>query len=54
MTSHPGRVKAVIDVDSPRPRGVTCAEFKGVQREVMELLRPGIDKVARSPTEETS
>ena len=40
MTSHPGRVKAVIDVDQPRPRDVTSAEFNRVQREVMDLLRP--------------
>jgi NitT/TauT family transport system ATP-binding protein len=40
MTSHPGRVKAVIEVDQPRPRDVTSAEFNRVQREVMDLLRP--------------
>jgi len=40
MTSHPGRVKAVIDVPEPRPRDVTGAGFNRVQREVMELLRP--------------
>ncbi len=42
MTSHPGRVKAVIDVAEPRPRDVTSAEFNRVQRNVMELLRPEI------------
>ena len=44
MTSHPGRVKAVIDVTEPRPRDVTSAEFNRVQREVMTLLRPEIQK----------
>jgi len=40
MTSHPGRVKAIIDVEQPRPRDVTSAQFNRVQREVMDLLRP--------------
>ena len=40
MTSHPGRVKAIIDVAQPRPRDVTSAEFNRVHREVMDLLRP--------------
>src|SRR5262249_57565692 len=44
MTSHPGRVKAVIDVKEPRPRDVTSAEFNRVQREVLGLLSPEIDK----------
>ncbi len=44
MTSHPGRVKAVIEVVEPRPRDVTGAGFNRVQREVMELLRPEIRK----------
>jgi len=47
MTSHPGRVKAVIDVVDPRPRDVTSAEFNRVQRAVMELLRPEIQRAAR-------
>jgi NitT/TauT family transport system ATP-binding protein len=42
MTSHPGRVKAVVEVKDPRPRDVTSAAFNRVQREVMELLRPEI------------
>jgi NitT/TauT family transport system ATP-binding protein len=42
MTSHPGRVKAVIEVKEPRPRDVTSVEFNRVQREVMDLLRPEI------------
>lgn len=42
MTSHPGRVKAVIEVNEPRPRDVTSAGFNRVQREIMELLRPEI------------
>ena len=46
MTSHPGRVKAVIDVKEARPRDVTSAEFNRVQREVLALLRPEIDKAA--------
>jgi len=46
MTSHPGRVKAVIDVEEARPRDVTSAEFNRVQREVLALLRPEIDKAA--------
>ncbi len=44
MTSHPGRVKAVIEVRDPRPRDVTSPEFNRVQREVMDLLRPEITK----------
>jgi NitT/TauT family transport system ATP-binding protein len=49
MTSHPGRVKAVIPVTEARPRDVTSAEFNHVQREVLELLRPEIQKTARDP-----
>lgn len=45
MTSHPGRMKAVIDVKEPRPRDITSAEFNRVQREVMDLLRPEIQRV---------
>jgi len=44
MTSHPGRVKATIDVDQPRPRDVTSTEFNRVQREAMDLLRPELRK----------
>lgn len=40
MTSHPGRVKAVIEVKEARPRDVTSSEFNRVQREVLDLLRP--------------
>jgi len=44
MTSHPGRVKAVIPVPEPRPRDVTSAGFNRIQREVLDLLRPEIQK----------
>jgi len=50
MTSHPGRVKAVIEVTEPRPRDVTSAEFNRVQRQVLELLRPEIQKAATDPS----
>ena len=46
MTSHPGRVKAVIEVTEPRPRDVTSTEFNRVQRQVLELLRPEIENAA--------
>jgi NitT/TauT family transport system ATP-binding protein len=46
MTSHPGRIKAVLDVDEPRPRDVTSREFNRVQRDVQQLLRPEITKAA--------
>jgi len=39
-------VKAHIEVKEPRPRDVTSAEFNRVQREVLALLRPEIDKAA--------
>jgi ABC-type nitrate/sulfonate/bicarbonate transport system ATPase subunit len=42
MTSHPGRVKAVIDVKESRPRDITSTEFNRVQREIMDLLKPEI------------
>ncbi len=44
MTSHPGRVKAVIPVPEPRPRDVTSPGFNRIQREVLDLLRPEIQK----------
>jgi NitT/TauT family transport system ATP-binding protein len=49
MTSHPGRVKTVIEVTEPRPRDVTSEEFNRVQRHVLELLRPEIQKAAGDP-----
>src|SRR5574337_911344 len=49
MTSHPGRVKAVIEVDEPRPRDVTGTGFNRVQREVMDLLRPEIRRAGSEP-----
>jgi NitT/TauT family transport system ATP-binding protein len=42
MTSHPGRVKAVIEMKERRPRDVTGVEFNRVQRAVMDLLRPEV------------
>ncbi len=44
MTSHPGRVKAVIPVPERRPRDVTSPGFNRIQREVLDLLRPEIQK----------
>jgi NitT/TauT family transport system ATP-binding protein len=44
MTSHPGRVKAVIPVSERRPRDVTSPGFNRIQREVLDLLRPEIQK----------
>src|SRR6266542_3607436 len=49
MTSHPGRVTAVIEVTQPRPRDVTSAEFNRVQRQVLDLLGPEIRKAASGP-----
>ncbi len=49
MTSHPGRVTAVIEVSQPRPRDVTSAEFNRVQRQVLDLLGPEIRKAASGP-----
>jgi len=46
MTSHPGRVKAVLEVTDPRPRDVTSASFNRVHRDVMELLRPELARVS--------
>ena len=42
--AHPGRVKAIISVKAPRPRNVTSLEFNRVQREVLDLLSPEIDR----------
>ena len=44
LTSHPGRVKAVIPVKARRPRDVTSLEFNRVQREVLDLLKPEIGR----------
>jgi hypothetical protein len=39
-------VKAVIEVAEPRPRDVTSVEFNRVQRRILDLLRPEMEKAA--------
>jgi NitT/TauT family transport system ATP-binding protein len=38
MSAHPGRVKAIIDVDLDRPRDRNSDEFNAVRRRVAEEL----------------
>jgi NitT/TauT family transport system ATP-binding protein len=38
MSAHPGRVKAIIDVDLDRPRDRNSDEFNAVRRQVAEEL----------------
>jgi NitT/TauT family transport system ATP-binding protein len=51
MTARPGRIKAEIAVDSPRPRDVASAEFTRLRRELLDLLA---DEIARSLAQETT
>ena len=38
MTARPGRTKAIIPVDLPRPRDVTSREFNVLRRDIGALL----------------
>ncbi len=38
MTSRPGRILAVIDVNLPKPRDVNSPEFNAIERHARELL----------------
>lgn len=50
MTARPGRVKQIIDVDLPRPRGDAIrasAPFNAYRAEVWEALRDEVDRAQR-------
>lgn len=38
MTARPGRIRAIIDVDLPKPRDVNSPEFNAVERQVRSLI----------------
>ena len=38
MTARPGRIKATVVVDLPRPRDVTSPGFNAMRREIAALL----------------
>ncbi|WP_088562201.1 ABC transporter ATP-binding protein [Arboricoccus pini] len=44
FTARPGRIKAVIDVDLPRPRDVEAPEAMALRRELTGLLRDEVDR----------
>ena len=47
MTARPGRIKADIQIDIPRPRDPAIAlepEFIALKRRIIELLRDEIDE----------
>ncbi|MEU4314254.1 ABC transporter ATP-binding protein [Nocardia sp. NPDC024068] len=49
MTARPGRVKALVDIDLPRPRTEeirNSPEFVGIRRTVAEILRDEVRDVA--------
>ncbi|MFB3819546.1 MAG: ABC transporter ATP-binding protein [Candidatus Methylomirabilales bacterium] len=42
MSRRPGRVKAILPVPMPRPRGRTSAEFVALTREALDLIQPEV------------
>jgi NitT/TauT family transport system ATP-binding protein len=38
MTARPGRIRAIIDVDLPKPRDVNSPEFNAIERQVRSLI----------------
>ena len=51
LGSRPGRLKAIVDVPLPRPRGEatrTSAEFADLSRSIWELIR---DEAIRATVE---
>jgi ABC-type nitrate/sulfonate/bicarbonate transport system ATPase subunit len=51
MTGRPGRIRADITIDLPRPRGIdalTSPEFNAVKREALALLHGAEPSAARS------
>ena len=44
FTSRPGRIKAVVPIDLPRPREETSPEFLSLRVELTKLLRDEVDR----------
>ncbi|WP_406659915.1 ABC transporter ATP-binding protein [Methanolobus sp. ZRKC3] len=44
MTSRPGKIKTIIDVDLPRPRGRTSQEVNALRDQVLNILSEEKDK----------
>ena len=38
MTARPGRIRAIIDVDLPKPRDVNSPEFNAIERQMRSLV----------------
>jgi NitT/TauT family transport system ATP-binding protein len=39
LIANPGRIRAMVNVDSPRPRDALSPEFIAIQRHIIELVR---------------
>jgi NitT/TauT family transport system ATP-binding protein len=54
MSAHPGRAKAIVPVDLPRPRDVfelrKSDRYRAIVNEVMDLMRPDLRTAIESPT----
>jgi NitT/TauT family transport system ATP-binding protein len=54
LSAHPGRAKAIVPVDLPRPRDVfdlrKSERFRAIVNEVMDLMRPDLRSAIETPT----
>lgn len=46
LATHPGQIQAIYDMDLKRPRDITSPEFLTMRKQMLEILRSEVEKVA--------